>query len=68
MACKPVKMLFLVLIVLMPVKLCFCQDSDTPANPPSTGVPSLGDLMTVVDKATDDADSNVTDLKRLAGL
>jgi len=61
---KVIKMLFLAFVVLAPVGLSFGQDvnvipvkpglpGDTSTtNAPANGVPSISDLMTVIDKAT----------------
>ena len=62
MAGKLIRMLFLVFVVLLSTALSFGQDGDTSTTPAASllqsktegvsGVPSIGDLMTVVDKAT----------------
>ena len=55
MTVKPVKIFFLAFIVLSTVSLSFGQDGDTAeATDKATAVPSIGDLMTVVEKATSD--------------
>jgi len=64
MAGKVIKMLFLAFVVLAPVGLSFGQDvnvipvrpglpgNTSTTNAPANGVPSISDLMTVIDKAT----------------
>ena len=48
MAAKPVRIFFLAFIVLSTANLSFGQEHDAT----TSSVPSIGDLMTVVDKAT----------------
>ncbi|MHC4425993.1 MAG: flagellar type III secretion system pore protein FliP [Planctomycetota bacterium] len=64
MTSKPIRMLFLTFVALLPTGLSFGQDFDaleqlrkqpgdaSEASAPANGVPSIGDLMTVIDKAT----------------
>lgn len=53
MAKAPVRIFFLAFIVLSTANLSFGQTGDTAAVPDKTvSVPSIGDLLTVVDKAT----------------
>ena len=53
MAEKPVGIFFLALIILSTVNLSFGQNGDIAEVPDkAVSVPSIGDLMTVVDKAT----------------
>jgi flagellar biosynthetic protein FliP len=55
MAGKIIKMFFLVFVVLLPANLSFGQADNTSAvTSPANAVPSIGDLMTVIDKATSD--------------
>ncbi len=55
MAVKPVRIFFLAFIVLSTANLSFGQNRDIAEVPDkATSVPSIGDLMTVVDKATSD--------------
>lgn len=56
MITRILKILFLVSIVLLPTYSAFGQDDEISAtNAVTTAVPSIGDLMTIVDKATADA-------------
>jgi flagellar biosynthetic protein FliP len=63
---KPFKLQFLAVVILMSAGLSFGRNANTPVQPelpimpngtseksvPAVGVPSIGDLMTVIDKAT----------------
>jgi flagellar biosynthetic protein FliP len=66
MAGKPFKLHFLAVVILMSAGLSFGRNANAPVRPelpimpnnasetsiPAVGVPSIGDLMTVIDKAT----------------
>jgi flagellar biosynthetic protein FliP len=55
MASKPIRIFFLAFIVLSTANLSFGQNDDIAEVPDkTTSIPSIGDLMTVVDKATSD--------------
>ncbi len=55
MEAKPIRIFFLAFVVLLMANLSFGQNDDSAEVPDKTNsVPSIGDLMTVVDKATSD--------------
>ena len=66
MTARCLRMLLLIVAVLTPARVCLARDTVTPLSlpqlptgaagttTPANGVPSIGDLMTVIDKATAD--------------
>ncbi len=62
MAARPVGMFFLALVVLSTANLSFGQNDDTAEAPDNaSSLPSIGDLMTVVDKTATNEEGNSKD-------
>ncbi len=52
MSCKVIRIVFVLMAVLLTADLCFAQTEGADDEQAITGLPSIGDLMTMIDKTT----------------